>query len=93
MTSDNHEGAVERLQTKLPDDWLEGVGLVGLMLTIFSSAYLRGRYDESGLPPEQFADHAVDIGLLWPIPVGFAGMVLMGAATMTFLVGGVGDAC
>jgi len=70
---------------KLPDDWLSGVGYVGLLMLVGSSMYLRGRYDATSLPVAEWASQMSAQGPLWPLATGAFGWLLMAASLVTLL--------
>lgn len=70
---------------KLPDDWLSGVGYVGLLMLVGSSMYARGRYDASSLPLEKWATEMAHQGPMWPLATGLIGLLLIYASLATLL--------
>lgn len=76
-----HQNPVE---SRLPDDCLEAVVTLGMILWVGGSMYLRGLLDGSDLPRGELAEQIVMSGPYWPIVVASIGAVLMlaGGATM-----------
>lgn len=72
---------VRRLE--LPDDWLEAVLAVAVLAMVSSSAYLRGRLDESGMGPMTHAQHVAESGPHWPMALMALGLVVGVAAFAT----------
>lgn len=83
MTTDRSR---DSYYARLPDDWLEGAGIVGLFLVVYASAYSRGRWVESGLTAEQWARVTAQAGPYWPMVLFGVGMALMAAALVTMLI-------
>lgn len=51
---------------------------LGLVLTLSAAAYFRGRFDESGLSGEAWAQQAAGADVYWAMLLFFIGMMGMG---------------
>lgn len=74
-----------QIHQQLPDDWVEGVGIVGIILLVGGSSYLRGRLDASPMSAGDWAAHVAAEGPYWPAALTLVGFILLGAATLTMI--------